>query len=110
MKAKLLRDAGDIAKGKPVDIKSTAGSNDARSTKTRGTEYYARTGLQGNRRRRTHGEGRHARPSEIALSFGTAEQVAGRSSHDAGPRTGDDDRCGSFPNTAQSGVGCLIGV
>jgi hypothetical protein len=31
MKAKLLHDAGDIAKGEPVEIKSSAGSNDARS-------------------------------------------------------------------------------
>jgi hypothetical protein len=33
MKAKLLHDAGAIAKGKPVEIKSTAGSNEARSDK-----------------------------------------------------------------------------
>lgn len=33
MKAKLLRDAGDIAEGEVVEIKSSAGSNDARSDK-----------------------------------------------------------------------------
>ena len=33
MKAKLLSDAGDIVKGDAVEIKSTAGSNDARSDK-----------------------------------------------------------------------------
>jgi hypothetical protein len=31
MKAKLLRKAGDIAKGAAVEIKSTAGRNDVRS-------------------------------------------------------------------------------
>ena len=31
MKAKLLRDAGDIPKGEPVEIKSSAGRHDARS-------------------------------------------------------------------------------
>ena len=36
MKAKLLRDAGDIAKGEQVEIKSSAGSNDARSDKDEG--------------------------------------------------------------------------
>jgi len=36
MKAKLLRDAGEIARGEPVEIKSTAGSNDARSDKDLG--------------------------------------------------------------------------
>ena len=36
MKAKLLRDAGDIARGEPVEIKSSAGSNDARSDKDEG--------------------------------------------------------------------------
>ena len=36
MKAKLLRDAGDIAKGAAVEIKSSAGSNDARSDKDLG--------------------------------------------------------------------------
>lgn len=33
MKAKLLSDAGDIAKGEAVEIKSRAGRNDARSKK-----------------------------------------------------------------------------
>jgi hypothetical protein len=33
MKAKLLHDAGQIAKGEAVEIKSTAGHNDARSEK-----------------------------------------------------------------------------
>jgi hypothetical protein len=33
MKAKLLHDAGAIAKGEQVEIKSTAGSNEARSDK-----------------------------------------------------------------------------
>jgi hypothetical protein len=33
MKAKLLRDAGDIVKGDAVEIKSNAGRNDARSEK-----------------------------------------------------------------------------
>ena len=33
MKAKLLSDAGDIAEGEAVEIKSCAGSNDARSDK-----------------------------------------------------------------------------
>ena len=33
MKAKLLRDAGDIVKGDAVEITSTAGCNDARSDK-----------------------------------------------------------------------------
>jgi hypothetical protein len=33
MKAKLLREAGEIAKGEPVEIKSSAGCNDARSDK-----------------------------------------------------------------------------
>lgn len=33
MKAKLLRKAGDIAKGKAVQIKTRAGHNDARSDK-----------------------------------------------------------------------------
>ena len=36
MKAKLLRDAGKIAKGEPVEIKSSAGSNDARSDEDEG--------------------------------------------------------------------------
>jgi hypothetical protein len=33
MKAKLLRDAGDITKGTEVEIASRAGTNDARSDK-----------------------------------------------------------------------------
>jgi hypothetical protein len=33
MKAKLLRDAGDIAEGQSVEIKSSAGCKDARSDK-----------------------------------------------------------------------------
>ena len=36
MKAKLLRDAGKIARGEPVEIKASAGSNDARSDKDEG--------------------------------------------------------------------------
>ena len=36
MKAKLLRDAGEIAEGKAVEIKSSAGCNDARSDKDLG--------------------------------------------------------------------------
>lgn len=36
MKAKLLRDAGDIAKGNAVEIKSIAGRNDVRSNKDLG--------------------------------------------------------------------------
>ena len=36
MKAKLLRDAGDIAKGTAVEIKSIAGRNDVRSGKDLG--------------------------------------------------------------------------
>jgi hypothetical protein len=36
MKAKLLRDAGDIDEGTVVEIGSKAGTNDARRTKTPG--------------------------------------------------------------------------
>jgi hypothetical protein len=36
MKAKLLRDAGDITKGTEVEIASRAGTNDARSDKDLG--------------------------------------------------------------------------
>lgn len=76
MKAKLLHDAGAIAKGKPVEIKSTAGSNEARSDKDVGgwsttpAPVYEVADSED-----THGDGRYARPSENRLSPTPPEQA-----------------------------------
>ena len=68
MKAKLLRDAGDMPEGAEVEIGSTAGTNDARSDEDVGgrsttvAPVYEVTDDEG------HAEGRHARPQAVALA------------------------------------------
>ena len=68
MKAKLLHDAGEILEGTEVEIASAAGTNDERSDKDGRTEHHRSAGLRGDRRRRAHGEGRHARPQAVAVT------------------------------------------
>ena len=66
MKAKLLSDAGDIAEGEAVEIKSSVGIMTLGRTGTWGDEYYSAPVYE-VRTPRTHREGGHARPSGIAL-------------------------------------------
>ena len=77
MKAKLLRDAGEITEGTEVEVASRR-RNERRAVRQGPgrTEHHRRAGLRGDRRRRTRGEGRHARPQAVAVA-GTRPRDAG---------------------------------